>query len=113
MLMRPSNGESRSRSDAPRQRELERATQVAIGELERRDIHIRDDADPALVVELLEAVERFEDAVAALGGDSMVNTLDSSAPSDPRMVLPRRFADESLRRYAARIRQAAAALERA
>lgn len=106
--MRESNGDSsRSGADELREREVRRATEVAIGELEQRDIHVRDDAPPSLVAELLEAVERFEGAVAALGGDSMVNTLDSSAPAEPRFVIPRRHADEGLRRYAARIRQAA------
>lgn len=106
--MRESNGDSsRTGADELREREVRRATEVAIGELEQRDIHVRDDAPPSLVAELLEAVERFEGAVAALGGDSMVNTLDSSAPAEPRFVIPRRHADEGLRRYAARIRQAA------
>ena len=79
---------------------------VAIGQLEHRGIHVRDDADPDLVADLLEAVERFEGAVAARGGDSMVNTLDSSSPPRGRFVLPERRADEGLRRYTARIRQA-------
>ena len=90
-----------------RERERERAKLVAIGQLERRSIHVQDDADPEAVVELLEAVERFESVVAAQGGDSMVNTLSSSDPSRPRFVIPQRNADEGLRRYTARIREAA------
>lgn len=92
--------------DERRQQELRRATMVAIGQLEQRGIQVRDDADPELVADLLEAVERFEAAVAARGGDSMVNTLDSSSPARARFVLPERRADEGLRRYTARIRQA-------
>jgi hypothetical protein len=92
--------------DERRERELRRATMVAIGQLEHRGIHVRDDADPDLVADLLEAVERFEGAVAERGGDSMVNTLDSSEPSRRRFVIPERRADEGLRGYTARIRQA-------
>lgn len=99
-------GRESSRSDERQEQEVRRATLVAIGQLERRGIEVRDDANPELVAELLEAVERFEATVAARGGDSMVNTLDSSAPSSPRFVIPERRADEGLRRYAARIRQA-------
>lgn len=95
------------RADERRERERERAKMVAIGQLERRSVHVQDDADPDVVVALLEAVERFESVVAAQGGDSMVNTLSSSDPSRPRFVIPQRHADEGLRRYAARIREAA------
>ncbi len=95
-----------SRSDERQEQEVRRATLVAIGQLERRGIEVRDDSDPELVAELLEAVERFEGAVAARGGDSMVNTLDSSEPVTPSFVVPERRADEGLRGYAARIRQA-------
>jgi hypothetical protein len=96
-----------ARLDDRRERERERAKLVAIGQLERRDIHVHDDADPEVVAELLEAVERFESIVALQGGDSTVNTLDSSDPARPRFVVPQRHADEGLRRYAARIRTAA------
>jgi hypothetical protein len=94
-------------SDLRREVERERASRVAIGQLEQRDIHVQSDADPEVVAQLLEAVERFESVVAALGGDSMVNTLDSSDPSRPQFVIPQRWADEGLRSYAARIRQSA------
>ena len=92
--------------DERREREITRATMVAIGQLERRGIHVRDDANPDLVADLLEAVERFEGAVSARGGDSMINALDSSDPARRRYVIPERRAVEGLRRYAVRIRQA-------
>jgi len=104
------DGQPRDEPDERRQQELRRATMIAVGQLEQRGIHVRDDADPDLVADLLEAVERFEGAVAARGGDSMVNTLDSSSPPRARFVLPERHADEGLRRYTARIRQAIAEL---
>lgn len=104
--------DSSQRSDERQDQEIRHATLVAIGQLERRGIEVRDDSDPELVAELLEAVERFEAAVSARGGDSMVNTLDSSDPAMPSFVLPERRADEGLRRYAARIRQATEELMR-
>jgi hypothetical protein len=94
-------------ADERRDQERQRASRVAIGQLEQRDIHVHDDADPEVVAQLLEAVERFEGVVASLGGDSMVNTLDSTDPSRPRFVIPQRRADEGLRSYARRIREAA------
>jgi GGDEF domain-containing protein len=95
------------RVDERSERERERAKMVAVGQLERRGIHVHGDAHAEVVAELLEAVERFESIVASYGGDSMVNTLDSSDPPRPRFVIPQRHADEGLRRYAARIRAAA------
>ena len=92
--------------DERQEREVERATMLAIEQLEHRGIQVRDDADPDLVADLLEAVERFEGAVAAQGGDSMVNTIESSEPAQRRFVLPERRADEGIRRFTARVRQA-------
>lgn len=94
-------------TDERRYQERQRASRVAIGQLEQRDIHVHDDADPEVVAQLLEAVERFEGVVASLGGDSMVNTLDSTDPARPRFVIPQQRGDEGLRSYAGRIREAA------
>lgn len=96
--------------DERREREVERATMLALEQLEHRGIQVRDDANPDLVADLLEAVERFEAAVAARGGDSMVNTIESSEPAQRRFVLPVRRADEGIRSFTARVRQAAQAL---
>jgi len=58
--------------------------------------------------DLLSAVERFEAAVEARGGDLMVDDLKSSKPDDPHFVLPARQNRESVRDYVARIQEAAA-----
>ena len=64
------------------------------------------------LVQLLEAVERFEAAVSSLGGDRMVDDQSSPAPDDPEFVLPRRRDDETVAAYTARVERTANALER-
>ncbi|PYO93294.1 MAG: hypothetical protein DMD62_10270 [Gemmatimonadetes bacterium] len=71
--------------------------------LRRRGIPLSGDERPEDLADLLAAVERFESAVEARGGDLMVNDLKSSEPEDPHFVLPSRLPDESLRDYAVRI----------
>jgi hypothetical protein len=58
------------------------------------------------VVEALEAVEAFEQAVEAHGGDLMVDSYPAAEPDDERFVLPMRTNEESLVRYAGRVRAA-------
>jgi len=62
------------------------------------------------ILALADAVEAFEAARAAAGGDSMVNTLESSQPDDPHFVLPRRLDDETVEQYVTRVRDAAEAI---
>jgi hypothetical protein len=62
------------------------------------------------VADLLEAVERFEAAVEAKGGDLFVNRINSSQPENPAFVPPVRDAGESAADYRRRIDQAAASL---
>ncbi len=58
------------------------------------------------IVAMLNAIEEFEAAVARLGGDSMVNTPESSEPDDERLVLPMRRDDEPVEPYVDRVRAA-------
>src|ERR1700745_63522 len=62
------------------------------------------------LVDLLSAVERFEAAVEAHGGDLMVDDLKSVQPDDRHLVVPRRAAGESVRAYISRIAGAASGL---
>lgn len=80
--------------------------------LRRRGIAISGDEQPQDLADLLSAVELFEAAVEARGGDLMVDDLTSSEPDDPHFVLPPREADESVRDYIARV-EAAVAMVRA
>ena len=66
------------------------------------------------LVTLLEALERFERAVQAMGGDLMVDEGPRDAklqPDDASFVLPRRADDESVGRYLRRVDEATGALE--
>ena len=79
--------------------------------LRKRGIPVSGAEPPEDLGDLLAAVERFEAAVQARGGDLMVDDLNSSEPDDPHFVLPAREPDESVRDYLARV-DAATALVR-
>ena len=81
-----------------------------LGRLHARGIDIPGNAPAEAVVEVVEAVEMFERAVEARGGDLMVDTPPVREPDNPRFVLPRLGEDESLADFARRIRTAAAQL---
>jgi len=65
------------------------------------------------IVALADALEAFEHARARRGGDSMVNTPESSRPDDQRLVVPARRDDESVDQYIGRLREAARRLSHA
>jgi hypothetical protein len=64
------------------------------------------------LADLLSAVQRFEAAVEAHGGDLMVDDLKSSRPDDRHFVVPRRAKGEVARTYIGRIDEATARLRR-
>ncbi len=76
--------------------------------LRRRGIPVDGDERPEDLADLLAAVERFEAAVEARGGDLMVDDLNSTEPDDPHFVLPPRFPDEPMPDYLARVESAIA-----
>jgi len=80
--------------------------------LRHRGIALTGSEKPDELADLLSAVERFESAVEAHGGDLMVDDLKSSRPDDRHFVLPRRAQAESARAYMVRIDEAALALRR-
>src|SRR5207244_8393162 len=80
--------------------------------LRGRGIAVTGAESPEDLVNLLSAVERFEKAVEAHGGDLMVDDLKSARPDDRHFVVPRREHGESIRTYIIRIDQAAAGLRR-
>jgi len=61
---------------------------------------------------LLSAVEQFELAVEAHGGDLMVDDLKSVQPDDRHFVLPRRAHAEPIRAYIGRITAATSGLRK-
>src|SRR5919197_4746614 len=80
--------------------------------LRRRGVTLTGQEKPDGLADLLAAVERFEAAVEAHGGDLMVDDLKSSQPDDRHFVLPRRVQTESVRAYIVRIDEAMLALRR-
>ncbi|HEU4564395.1 MAG TPA: hypothetical protein VFS05_07100 [Gemmatimonadaceae bacterium] len=64
------------------------------------------------VVSLLDAVERFERAVAFRGGDLMVDSGAAAEPDDPLFVLPKRAPGEPVALYLGRIGDAMATVRR-
>jgi hypothetical protein len=93
-----------------RAEEQERARQHAADVLAHRGVLLAGNESGDELAALWSAVERFEAAVAARGGDTMTNAPDSSQPDNPDFVLPERKARESAGDYTGRILEAAAAL---
>src|ERR1700745_1416180 len=102
---------SRKREDDAEERDA-RATAASEGRarLRGRGIAVTGSETPEELADLLSAVERFEAAVEAHGGDLMVDDLRSSEPDDRHFVVPRRHPTESARAYIARVDQATAGL---
>ena len=57
------------------------------------------------LADLLSAVERFEAAVVAHGGDLMVDDLKSVQPDDRHFIVPRRTSRETIQAYIGRIEE--------
>ena len=89
---------SESTRDERRGVELEVASR-----LRSRGVHLTGRETDEELVELLEAVERFERTVERRGGDLMVDEPNDSGrarePDDPRFVLPPRGEGEGVRPY--------------
>jgi hypothetical protein len=92
--------------DPHRAEEQQRARQEAGDRLADRGIPVRADDPDEDVADLLDSVERFEEAVEARGGDLMVNRIGSTEPESPAFVLPERDAHEPARTYRLRVEQA-------
>ncbi len=101
---------------ASRGREGDDARATAAAEvadrLRRRGIAVTGAERTDDLADLLSAVERFEAAVEAHGGDLMVDDLKSPQPDDRHFVLPRREHAEAIRVYISRIDAATIGLHR-
>jgi|SRR5436305_581103 len=94
------------------QRERAAAAAEVSARLRSRGVAVTGGESPEDLVDLLSAVERFEAAVEAHGGDLMVDDLKSSRPDDSHFVVPRRAPGEGVRAYIGRIDAATAGLRR-
>ena len=92
--------------DPHRVEEQQRARQEAVDRLADRGIPIYPEDEDEEVADLLDAVERFEEAVESLGGDLMVNRIGSTEPENPAFVPPPRGLKEPVAAYRRRIESA-------
>jgi hypothetical protein len=90
-----------------RDEEQAHAADMAYAQLRQRSVNVTGDEPAEELARLLEAVERFELAVSAVGGDRMTNQLDSTDPDDRSLVLPERNKGEGAAAYAERVSVAA------
>jgi|SRR6266511_2623749 len=101
---------------ASRGREGDDARATAAAEvadrLRRRGIAVTGAERTDDLADLLSAVERFEAAVEAHGGDLMVDDLKSPQPDDRHFVIPRREHAEAIPAYIGRIDAARSGLRR-
>ena len=105
------NEEFQNVLDPHRREERDRVTAEVAARLRRRGVLLTDSESSEQLVELLDAVERFERAVVASGGDLMVDSGDApEQPDDPAFVLPHRRPDESVASYIDRVDAATKAL---
>lgn len=95
----------------PHRREQEaRAAEETQGRLRERGVRLSGQESEVELADLLEAVEEFEAAVQAAGGDLMVDDLRSSEPEAPELVLPQHQVGEPVRAYIRRIQAGTARL---
>ena len=99
--------------DPHRREELQRAMEETAARLRQRGVHLTGRERSEELVALLEAVELFEDAVQARGGDLFVDEGPGGVtrqPDDVHFVLPRRAPHESVATYLPRLAAAARAV---
>jgi hypothetical protein len=99
--------------DPHRHEELQRAMEETAARLRQRGVHLTGRETSEELVALLEAVERFEDAVEARGGDLFVDEGPGGItrePDDVHFVLPRRAPHESVAIYLTRLEEATRAV---
>jgi hypothetical protein len=78
-----------------------------LSRIEQKGVQLSAKASDAELADLLSAIDIFESAVESSGGDTMVDSPDSSEPERPEWVLPHPHDDESVTTYIRRVNQAA------
>lgn len=104
----PNHGAGERDVDNPLRDEQRHAVRDELeGRLRHRGAAVTGSESDDEIVDLSNAVDRFERAVMQAGGDLMVDTPESSSPDNPAHVLPQRRADEAVDSYVHRINTAA------
>jgi hypothetical protein len=99
--------------DPHRREERDLAALETAGRLRQKEVLLTGRESSAQLDDLLTAVDRFEAAVIARGGDLLVNSPTSHPPEDPDFVIPQRVPGEDAEAYSGRIDEAAERLEKA
>jgi hypothetical protein len=99
--------------DPHRREERDGAALELLGRLRQKGVQITGRETSGHLDDLMTAIDRFEAAVIARGGDLLVNTPFSNPPENPDFVIPARMPGEDAESYAARINSAAERLETA
>lgn len=112
--MMPDAFEEQQETLDPHRREERDAARVELaGRIHQKGVLLSGRETAAQLDDLLTAIDRFEAAVIARGGDLMVNMPTSLPPENPEFVIRRREPGEGVDVYAGRILAAAARLETA
>jgi hypothetical protein len=96
-------------SPDPRRDDLQRVSSELIGRLDGLGIRVSGTEQPEELLALVEAVDRFEDAVESRGGDLMMDEAPrgkTAQPDDRHFALPLRRDSESVRQYVERLDRA-------
>jgi len=100
------------RADRTRREEIDSVTVELRSRVAQKGIDLDGTESAEDLDDLLSAIDRFESAVEARGGDLMVNMPQSSPPENPGFVLPRRRVGEHIATLTERVTAAAEAVER-
>jgi hypothetical protein len=95
---------------SPRDEERAAAAREIAAKLRARSVSLTGHETAAQLSDLLEAIERWESAVEAAGGDLYVDE-GGSQPDNPAFALPIRPAHESVPDYIARLGRARTGLK--
>ncbi len=110
--MREESFEEQQEALDPHRREERDATALELsGRIRQRGVFLTGREASGQLDDLMTAIDRFEAAVIARGGDLFVNTPFSNPPENPEFVIPPRVPGEDSEAYAARINAAAQRLE--
>ncbi len=99
--------------DPHRREERDSAALELAGRIRQKGVLLTGRETSGQLDDLMTAIDRFEAAVIARGGDLFVNTPSSDQPESPDFVVPNRVPGEDPESYAARINAAAERLEKA
>lgn len=99
--------------DPHRREERRAAAEELAGRIRIKGIRVQGNEGAAALDDIMTAIDEFESAVIARGGDLMSNSPDSTDPENPEYVIPQRKSGEAPSAYVERVRSATKGLKRA